>query len=367
MSMKELIEVSNRYGSDDEFVIAGGGNTSWKTDEYMYVKGSGTELATIGEDGFVKVDLKKLDLVWSRTYSEDVDTREEEALADLMASRYGEEKEKRPSVETLLHALLPYKFVVHTHPALVNGMTCSRNGEAAVKELFGDLCIWVPVTNPGYILAKEVKEAIESHMAKGKEFPLLIFLQNHGVFVSGNSIEEIDELYDSMFNKIKGKVNRFPSMEDLPVDETKASALIEIIKKTLSEKIVILPFSNKDIGLMSESEKSFSPLATSFTPDHIVYYGFKPVFARDPASLEQCITDYIKNYEVNPRLAVVSGIGAFAINSSISMAEKSKKLFIDDVKIAVYAESFGGYQFMPEDQINFIRNWEVEKYRVSVK
>jgi len=75
MSLETLISISKTYGSNPEFVIAGGGNTSWKNDEYMFVKGSGTELATIEEEGFVKVNLQKLDTIWSRTYSEDSDLR----------------------------------------------------------------------------------------------------------------------------------------------------------------------------------------------------------------------------------------------------------------------------------------------------
>jgi rhamnose utilization protein RhaD (predicted bifunctional aldolase and dehydrogenase) len=77
MSQEILIAASKRYGSDKDYVIAGGGNTSWKTEKYMYVKGSGTELSTIGSEGFVKVNLEKLDAIWSRNYSEDPDTREE--------------------------------------------------------------------------------------------------------------------------------------------------------------------------------------------------------------------------------------------------------------------------------------------------
>ena len=210
MSLEKLIALSHSYGVDTEYVIAGGGNTSWKNDLFMYVKGSGTELGTIQAEGFVKVDLARLDQIWSRSYSDDTDTREEEVLADLMASRYPTEGAKRPSVETLLHALLPFSYVVHTHPALVNGITCSRKGEEAVWKLFGGSAIWVPVTNPGYILAREVKEKIEKHMEEGYDFPQVIFLQNHGVFVSASTEEEIDSIYKKMFNAIKKKSTGTP-------------------------------------------------------------------------------------------------------------------------------------------------------------
>lgn len=366
MSLETLISISKTYGSNPEFVIAGGGNTSWKNDEYMFVKGSGTELATIEEEGFVKVNLQKLDTIWSRTYSEDSDKREEEVLVDLMASRYPSESEKRPSVETLLHALLPFRFVVHTHPSLVNGISCSRNGAETISKLFKDTAIWVPITNPGYTLAKVVKEEIERHMADGNDFPQLIFLQNHGVFVSANSTEEIDHIYNNMFKLIKSEVLNFPDTLNIPVAEENVTLAEKAIGAALGEEFPVSAFANKDILTMSASNEAFAPLELAMTPDHIVYYGFKPVYADSLESLENDISVYIREYEVTPRLAVVKGIGAFAFDRSLALAERAKKLFLDDVKVAVYTESFGRFQFMPQDQIDFIRNWEVEKYRFSL-
>ena len=366
MSMETLINASNRYGSNIDYVIAGGGNTSWKTDEFMYVKGSGTELATIVADGFVKVDLKKLDEIWLKTYSEDDDKREEEVLVDLLASRFPEEKDKRPSVETLLHGLLPYTYVVHTHPALVNGITCSKNAEELVPKLFGDMALWVSITNPGYILAKVVRDKINEHLKSGKEFPLLIFLQNHGVFVSGNSIEDIDSIYDNMFEEINKRIQKNPDTDRKSVDSLNQKKAEQVIEQALGKNLSVLGFYNSDILRFAESTENFAPLTLSFTPDHIVYYGFKPVYSEDLMSFGDDLKNYVKTNDVNPRLAVVKGIGAFAINTSDTLVEKSALLFEDDVKIALYTESFGGYQFMPQDKIDFIRNWEVEKYRVSL-
>ena len=366
MSLEKLISLSNVYGADPEYVIAGGGNTSWKNDVYMFVKGSGTELASIKEEGFVKVDLAKLDQIWSKSYSSDSDRREEEVLADLMASRYPSEGSKRPSVETLLHALLPFNYVVHTHPALVNGITCSRKGAEAVKNLFGDSAIWVPITNPGYILAKEVKDEIEKHRTAGHDFPQMIFLQNHGVFVSGNTEQEIDSIYTGMFQAIKKEIKTFPVTEEIPVAERTAETVSLSVQAVLDGDLMVKSFANRDILSLSESREAFAPLELAMTPDHIVYYGFKPAYAEGLETLEDALSAFVEENGMNPRLLVVKGVGAFAINSSESLTEKARMLFLDDVKVAVYAESFGGYQFMPQDQIDFIRNWEVEKYRVSL-
>ena len=128
MSLSEIVKISNHFGSNPDLVLAGGGNTSFKDDEYLYVKGSGTTLATITEDGFVKMSRKALGAMWTKQYSSDAAAREEEVLEDLMDARAKSDRNKRPSVETSLHDILPQKFVVHLHPAMVNGITCSKDG-----------------------------------------------------------------------------------------------------------------------------------------------------------------------------------------------------------------------------------------------
>ncbi|MEN6399246.1 MAG: class II aldolase/adducin family protein, partial [Rectinema sp.] len=121
MSMKELVEVSRRYGSDPEFVLAGGGNTSWKTNDTLFVKASGTALATIEEIGFVELDLEAVRAILRQAFPSDSAAREAQVLSALMAARKPGQT-MRPSVETILHALFPYSYVVHLHPALVNGV-----------------------------------------------------------------------------------------------------------------------------------------------------------------------------------------------------------------------------------------------------
>ena len=120
MSLPELVKISRRYGSDERFLLAGGGNTSFKDNEYLFIKASGFALSTIEENGFVKMLRKSLDSIWTKEYPEDPNSREATALADLMNSKAPGEEQKRPSVETLLHNAIPHAYVVHTHPALVN-------------------------------------------------------------------------------------------------------------------------------------------------------------------------------------------------------------------------------------------------------
>jgi rhamnose utilization protein RhaD (predicted bifunctional aldolase and dehydrogenase) len=104
----------------------------------MYVKGSGMPLADAAADSFVRMDRAALARIWDRHYPEASEERESAVLADMMAARMPGEEQKRPSVEALLHDLIPFAFVVHLHPALVNGITCSQQGETAMKEIFAD-------------------------------------------------------------------------------------------------------------------------------------------------------------------------------------------------------------------------------------
>ena len=112
-----LCEFSHKYGSNPEFVLAGGGNTSAKDDDYLYIKGSGSSLATIKPEQFVKMNRAKLAGMWQKDYPAAEDEREAAVLADMMAAKAPGEESKRPSVETLLHNLFPQKYVLHVHPA----------------------------------------------------------------------------------------------------------------------------------------------------------------------------------------------------------------------------------------------------------
>ena len=141
-NLETLVSFSRRYGGDERFVLAGGGNTSYKNKTHLYVKGSGTSLKTITEAGFVKMNRNALGAIWNKTYSADTAEREAQVLSDMMAAKCHGEEAKRPSVETLLHDLFPQTYVLHVHPTKVNAITCSVNGEAIVGEMFPE-AVWV--------------------------------------------------------------------------------------------------------------------------------------------------------------------------------------------------------------------------------
>ncbi|MDR2402464.1 MAG: class II aldolase/adducin family protein [Spirochaetaceae bacterium] len=387
MSITELTAISRFYGADPDYIIAGGGNTSFKDESTLYIKGSGMALADVNPESFVSMDRRALGEIWNKTYSQDADEREKAVLADMMAARRAGEEGKRPSVETLLHDMLPFVYVVHTHPALVNGLTCSMDGEKAAADLFGADHIWIPSTNPGYILSLAVKEAMEKHRVKHGKPAALIFLQNHGVFVGADDTPGIKEQYRRVMERIGSRIRRQPDSGGELAAWGASGSVAGVLAKLAAaagggETWKIAFLRNNEIAAMVRDRASFYPLSSAFSPDHIVYAGSDPLFVESPeaggdtAALEKAWKERIDGADTIagggasrgriPKIVALQGMGVFGIGTSEKGAKTALQLFNDAVKIAVYAESFGGPRFMARDQIDFINNWEVERYRSKV-
>jgi rhamnose utilization protein RhaD (predicted bifunctional aldolase and dehydrogenase) len=369
-----LIEVSRRYGGDPDFVVAGGGNTSWKTAEDLYIKGSGVALESVTEDGFVRMDRKKLSAIWTASYPADPDARESAVLADMMAARRPGEEHKRPSVETLLHDVLPAAFVVHTHPALVNGISCSAREEAAAAELFGDEALWIPSTNPGYILSQIVADAYDAHEARTGRPPAFIILQNHGVFVAADTVAEIDRIYARLVGAIKAKIRRIADFSPVPLGAAdgkaaaEASAALARLGAADAGPAAVHFAVDAEIARLVADRSAFSVVAAPFTPDHIVYAGSDFLYSERVADLDADYGAFVARFKRPPKLAAVRGLGVFGLGSggNEKSARLAVELFRDAAKIAAYTEAFGGPRYMTADQVDFINNWEVERYRSKI-
>lgn len=225
--MQNLIQYSRAYGSDPDLVLAGGGNTSMKENGILTVKASGCSLAAVTEDNFVRLDMAKLMPIFKKNYPDDDRQREKMYLADVSAAKLPGQEDRRPSVEALLHALFPQRYVLHLHPALVNGLTCGAGGKRIAAELFPS-AIWVDACRPGYTLAKYLSDLITPETDT-------VLLQNHGVFYAAETPEELKALLDGMMEKLRARLpGELPDVLD-EVDLTKP-----------------------------------------FTPDHIVYCGVGP-------------------------------------------------------------------------------------------
>lgn len=196
--INELIEISRYYGNNKEYVIAGGGNTSFKDDQTIWIKASGQPLAELTEEGLVVLNREKLHVISSNNYSDEPSAREEQVKNDMFLSILDPAKNKRPSVETSLHEIIQYKFVVHLHPTLINGILCSRNAKSLIHKLFGENVLFVPYTDPGYILFKKLESEIIQFRKNFLHDPQIIFLENHGSFVGADTTDEIRKIYSEI-------------------------------------------------------------------------------------------------------------------------------------------------------------------------
>lgn len=359
-----LVGLSRRYGGDPAWVLAGGGNTSWKDASTLWVKASGTALATIDAAGFCAMDRGRLDAIWSRSYPADVEAREAAALADLMAARLPGES-KRPSVETLMHGFFPQAYVAHTHPALVNGMTCGLEGERAFRELFAEEAIWVPFVDPGYVLALAVKDAFDAFRARKGRVPALLFLQNHGLLVAAEDGAGIEALSDRVTARLGGRIRRRPDRGVVAVEAGLVTSTVSRIASLAAPGTAVLHRADSDILAFTASAAAFAPIAAAFSPDHIVYAGHEFLLAEDPAGIPAAWSAYRARNGADPRIVLVRGQGAFAMGQDAARAHPAMELFVDACAVAVYAESFGGALHMGPEKVQFIRNWEVERYRAA--
>ena len=371
MLLDKLIEMSRRYGGDPDYVLAGGGNTSFKDGDVLYVKASGYALKEIDASGFAKMDRNALAEIWNKTYSENADEREAQVLAALTAAKCADSLDKRPSVETLLHNLLPQKYVLHLHPALVNGLTCSADGEKTVRELF-PYAVWTENAEPGYILAKRVKEDIAVCEARTGKRVNTVFLKNHGIIFAADTVEEIDEIVRGVMETIEKRAKYIPDLSEVEFNADKAALLAPALRMLVKEgKNSYVTFkTNGMIAGFVENEQAFSEVDGSFTPDHIVYCKSKYLFVKSSDDMEvqydllqKSVKEFISANGFAPRIVAVEGLGFFACGSSVKEAYTASDLFTDACKIGVYARNFGGSEFMPGWFADFISNWEAENYR----
>jgi len=359
--------MSNRYGSNEEFVLAGGGNTSFKDNNTLYVKGSGAALSEIKPEQFVIMNLEQLLGIVEREYSQSKShsKKEEEALFDMMAARLPGEENKRPSVECVLHAMFPYKYVLHVHPALINGLTCSLNGKNDCNSIFGNKVIWIDLIKPGFTLAQTCNRIFKIYENETGKYPQIVILQNHGIFVAADTVEEIDKLMELVTTGLSAVINERPDFEAADYDKNLASSIALTLKGLYSSdnSSVVLFCTNKQVKEFVAGKEAFKPVSKPFTPDHIVNCKDEPLFVESADDIRKEFEAYTSKKGYMPKIVAVKGLGFFALSENQKNAERAKALFLDTMKIATYAKSFGGVNPLDEEFTSFILNWEVEAYR----
>jgi rhamnose utilization protein RhaD (predicted bifunctional aldolase and dehydrogenase) len=346
--LKNITELSHLFGSED-FVKGGGGNSSCKDEKTMWVKPSGTTLAGISEESFIALERGKITSLFSSKVPSLAADREKLVQRMMISAvKYG--YKGRPSIEAPLHNMLNAVYVVHTHPALVNGMTCSGEGQKKCAELFPE-ALWVDYFNPGFSLCMGLKEVLEDYKIRHGKEPELIFLKNHGVFVSSDTTEGVSDTYYSMMATLRNFYQLSGIDQAMPEQSPVATDSEEMVKDLMG-----------NFGGYSKTNSPFEICPGPLSPDHIVYSKSRPYEGR--LSAEDIIL-FREKYGFSPRVFVaeeaIITIGATQNSADLAM------LFARDAALVFRLTSvFGGASFMSREAAEFIENWEAESYRMRV-
>jgi rhamnose utilization protein RhaD (predicted bifunctional aldolase and dehydrogenase) len=399
-ALATLVELSRAYGSDPEMVLGGGGNTSVKLDGRLMVKASGASLAEIRPENFVELDraalqeLLETDLAASRVERE---AAFKEAL--LAARRYP--GHQRPSVESVLHHLMPGRFVVHLHATAVNQFACSRGGRVLVEQYLGDDVAWVDLVDPGFILAKKLQEVLRAFRAKtGKERPRAVIMQNHGVVVSGETPAEARARLDWLLDRLHtikeraraevtapapapapapamGATHRITGPRQ-PPDVTYVTALTTALTDLLAtagepHPEAVFDRSDAVFDFVEREDGRELALGGPLTPDQIVYCLSFPLWVEGtggqlagapPAQrLEAEVRAYTSRYGAPPKVVLLPGAGMLTSGASVAEADTCRLVYCDAIKVMTGAMDLGGVNYLDEDFRTFIENWELESYR----
>lgn len=383
-----ICKLSRYYGADPSIVLAGGGNTSCKIGNRLLVKASGTALATITPDGFVEMDRDKLEVLAQATLADDPDTREAQFKAAIHDARCGAAGDRRPSVEVLLHHLVPGTYVVHSHATMVNALTCHAHGRELATEIFGDDVVWLPYVDPGFTLAQSMKQALAEHASRtGGTRIKAILMANHGLIVAGDDPLAIRSSTDELIEKIAARLGDgwrtesfgTPSCLSDPRQLVRriGPALRGLLADNAAGPLKTVTFDDSGIvrGMVATEAGKATACAGPLTPDQIVYCNSFPLWFEPQegeeedalvARLRSAIERHTSETRFPPKVVLVQGVGLFAAGDDRRQAGTVRDVYLDAIKVMAGATRLGGVSHLPDRDRRFIEDWEVEAYRRKI-
>ncbi len=345
--LAEITELSHEFGTCD-YVLGGGGNTSVKNETTLWVKPSGTTLGALTPETFVAMSRAKLAELYEVQAPEESHAREA-LVKTYMEKAVMPDSTGRASVEAPLHSTLNARYVVHTHPTRVNGMTCATQGKAACQTLFPE-ALWLDFIDPGFTLCIKVRQEIMKYSQTHGHEPSLIFLKNHGVFVAGDSPEAIRSLYAHIFETLQVQYDKAGVVQDASVAScAEAGSVEESLRSGLGW--------GPDVHL-AVSGLFLTPQGP-ISPDHIVYAKSFPLMG---CPTQDAVRAYHTQYGYDP-VILQTDQAVVALGSSELRAKLALEMAIDGAQVTQLAQAFGGLEYMTERAREFIENWEVESYR----
>lgn len=343
--LSAIVELSREFGTVD-YVKGGGGNTSMKNERTLWIKPSGTNLGELTADTFVALNRARINELYDIETPAESAGREE-LVKNLMADAV-ENDTGRASVEAPLHNVFESTFVVHTHPPVVNGMTCAEGADKACAELFPD-ALWVEYVDPGYTLCMEVRKRIKGYVAEHGREPGIVLMKNHGIFVAAQTADDVRALYRRVTGELKAVYREAGVSAELEIGDAPDDAATGAAIRSL--------FGGDAAFVVSCGTFACPPGPIS--PDHLVYAKSFPFTAALTADAADA---YRAEHGYAPKI-VVAGDRVYGIGASQRNAELALEMAQDGAQVMQLAEAFGGINYMTDAQREFIENWEVESYR----
>ncbi len=381
----ELRAYSSRLlGQDPRLVLHGGGNTSVKltqtnlfgeAEAILWVKGSGWDLGSIEPAGFAPVRMRQLLSLAALTELSDIDMARELRIGTVDPAA------PAPSVESILHAIIPFTYVDHTHADAVLTLTNSVNGAASIERLYGERLLHVPYVMPGFRLA-----ALCADLYPKRRGPQTIgmLLLNHGVFTWGETARESYERMIEVVALAEACIDEQVGGRRRPAAPTPASytsgeiaGLRHEISKAAGVPMILqvddgpsaLCFARRpDVAVLSQQGPA--------TPDHVIRTKRLPLLGRDVAGYAHAYESYfaehaagsgrpLKALDPAPRVVIDPQVGVLAAGRSASDASIAADIYRHTIEIILDATELGGYRALPAGDIFDVEYWDLEQAKLA--
>jgi len=379
--LDQLVHGSRLLGREADLVLHGGGNTSVKTTvtdltgepmDILHVKGSGWDLATIEAAGFAPLRLDRLRQLLTLDKLTDTDMMNELRCASIDASA------PDPSVETLLHALLPHPAVLHTHADALLALTNQPDGAEVVAEVFGERVAVVPYTMPGFDLARRCADLLPERMGPRT---VGVVLLHHGLFTFGGDVEEAYRRHIELITLAERHIAKRPAparaaAKPSLVDPLRLARLRREISDAAGAPMVLTRDSEPAVqAFVDRSDLAAVAGRGPATPDHVLRTKRIPLVGTDVAAYVEGYRRYFEEHRERrgtalttldpaPRVVLDPELGLLTAGRRAAEAGIVRDIYRHTIDIIEMAEAVGTYHALPEADIFDVEYWELEQAKL---